>query len=838
MALGKLRYEPATPHLVRMLKDSREDVRNAVARALGDIQSPEAVGPLAELLHSAEWGVRRSGVDALARIPTPAAATNLVRALADDTETVAMAAGLGLSRRPQDGIPLLLAAARDARTSVRRAATYGLTRSGTPALPALRDLLKDSDPVIRLQAATGADKLAGTSAVASYAPLLRDHDAAVREGVAELAAKAGAAAAPYLAAAARDTNVAVQIVAVEALGNLNSPLAVAPLLAASGDRQEKVAESARKALERLAWGEGFAQALIVALDDRDPGVRLRALTALEERATSNAVPRVTSLLKDDDARIRALAVRLLSRFVTAANASVLEPLLADKDFAVRQDAASTLVRVGNKKGLDVLLEALRRQTDPKADDRPDERQVLLAIKWLGEGRDARAGDHLLTLAKSDQREFAVPAIAALGHIRETRAVDMLLGLVASDYRPIRNTAAAALGEIGDPRAFEPMMALFQKGWTTLANAKEGSTSKDVDTDSLQMGIVALGSLGDRRAVEPLLPLLKYVADADDPKGPGRWAGSFAIATVEALGKLKDPRTFDPIVERIRLSQQNENRYERFLRGRAVHALLSIDRARAIESLMELVKTEPGHCVEQIAEYSTILAKSGDPRAIASFVELLRADLFETRKAAVDGIRQFGDVGREELIRLFDKVGPGRASLISAALAELSAGSLDPLTAALNNPSPKVRQGVAWSLGQVSDPRAVDALIPVLKDADPAVRGAAAWALGQTRSAKALDPLLATLKDADPQPATGAAEALGALGDARAVSALAESFSHTNATVRAMAARAVGRLGDSSAMGKLLPLLEDRSPDVRTAAAEARNALSRPATASSKDPRPQ
>ena len=49
-ALGSLRTENALPELLRLLNDRRTEVREAAARALGDIGRTEAVDPLIEAM--------------------------------------------------------------------------------------------------------------------------------------------------------------------------------------------------------------------------------------------------------------------------------------------------------------------------------------------------------------------------------------------------------------------------------------------------------------------------------------------------------------------------------------------------------------------------------------------------------------------------------------------------------------------------------------------------------------------------------------------------------------------------------------------------------------------
>ena len=47
-------------------------------------------------------------------------------------------------------------------------------------------------------------------------------------------------------------------------------------------------------------------------------------------------------------------------------------------------------------------------------------------------------------------------------------------------------------------------------------------------------------------------------------------------------------------------------------------------------------------------------------------------------------------------------------------------------------NPGVREQVAFALGQIGDPRAIDGLTAALKDPNPDVREHAAFALGQIR----------------------------------------------------------------------------------------------------------
>jgi HEAT repeat protein len=82
-----------------------------------------------------------------------------------------------------------------------------------------------------------------------------------------------------------------------------------------------------------------------------------------------------------------------------------------------------------------------------------------------------------------------------------------------------------------------------------------------------------------------------------------------------------------------------------------------------------------------------------------------------------------------------------------------------LIQALKDNSSLVRQGAAFVLGYLKEPRAVEPLIQSLKDEDKYVRKAAAKSLGDIGSPLAVDPLIQTLKDKDSDVREAAASSL-------------------------------------------------------------------------------
>jgi len=91
---------------------------------------------------------------------------------------------------------------------------------------------------------------------------------------------------------------------------------------------------------------------LVAIKDRDPKVRKRAIAALQSvgRIDPAAIPALTEALKDKDAKVRDAAVIALLNIGPEAQdiAEALRGAANDKDAQVRAHVAAALARVGKK----------------------------------------------------------------------------------------------------------------------------------------------------------------------------------------------------------------------------------------------------------------------------------------------------------------------------------------------------------------------------------------------------------------------------------------------------------------------------------------------------------
>lgn len=93
--------------------------------------------------------------------------------------------------------------------------------------------------------------------------------------------------------------------------------------------------------------------------------------------------------------------------------------------------------------------------------------------------------------------------------------------------------------------------------------------------------------------------------------------------------------------------------------------------------------------------------------------------------------------------------------------------LEGLIRTLEHKKATLRQRAVEALGELRDPRSVDALVAALADSDIRVRQAAAKAVGKLRDARVVGPLVERLLDESSQVRMTAAEGLGSLAESLA-----------------------------------------------------------------------
>jgi HEAT repeat protein len=193
--LGEL--PDAVPALVRMLGDSRWFVVRNAADLLGEMVATKAEDALVGLLRHADDRVRRSATNALLKLGTPNAVKGIYDAVSDSSPEVRMQAAAAMATR-KDGRSsqaLIRAIEDEADADVQLAMIAALGRVATPE--AVQKLVKMAEPEGRLF---------------------------------------------------RKKSTNIRVAAVQALGDAKTAAAVAALRELSGDKENDVRETARRAL--------------------------------------------------------------------------------------------------------------------------------------------------------------------------------------------------------------------------------------------------------------------------------------------------------------------------------------------------------------------------------------------------------------------------------------------------------------------------------------------------------------------------------------------------------------------------------------------------------------
>lgn len=212
-----------------------------------------------------------------------------------------------------------------------------------------------------------------------------------------------------------------------------------------------------------------------------------------------------------------------------------------------------------------------------------------AAKKLGEWRDARAVESLITRLKDD-RDPGVRGLAgqSLGKIADTRAIGPLVNALTDGFGYVREDALNALSTI-DPewaksdaaRAAIPSLVAALEwesrasdqppfGLSTVRRAltEIGEAAVDALVDAFQINSRArmpamrvLRNIASQRAVDPLVDKLKRL---------GACPHDELIMIIEILGKTGDARAAEPIIrvigEELRVAEEGISALENIIRN--------------------------------------------------------------------------------------------------------------------------------------------------------------------------------------------------------------------------------------------------------------------------------
>ena len=365
-----------------------------------------------------------------------------------------------------------------------------------------------------------------------------------------------------------------------------------------------------------------------------------------------------------------------------------------KDWNVRKSAAEALKSIGwepiNGEGIYYLI-ALNdwkklihmgtSAVQPLLEVLQDENSSTLhrdCIKALGEIRDKRAIEPLLTVLKNKEISLREEAVKALGQIGDQEVVKPLISVLQNEKNStLRRQTIRALGSTRDKRAVEPLLEALQR------EIQKPRSEANIEIIVEIAG--ALGKLKDERAITCLMSLFNEYTEYINKKlkialltiNTKRSKFYFAILNSDKNELLKIDHALDLAVE----SLYHENDW---VRRQTIWALMTLKDYRAVE---QIIKTLNDKSLNVLCYAIYALGKIGDKRAVTPLIDILLKKDFCTYTNAKDSM--------------------------------FPEHSCDP------------RLEAAAALGKIKDKRAIQALIKVMEEkGDNDLIEKSAWALSE------------------------------------------------------------------------------------------------------------
>ncbi len=646
-------------HMLRSARKWRD--RAFAAELLGRVGGAKAVPALLETVvatRTEDSDVREVALRALARIADPRAVEPLIKALESAEIWLAPRIADILARHGEAVVAPLIAVLNEGNQRPARAwaaNVLGEVRAQR-AFPSLVRLLDDPEDEVRAKAATALGRIGD------------------RRGVVYLMDHLLSDPAPFVRA---------RISA--ALGQLGGPEVIERLVRALGDQAWWVRMRTVEALEHV--GGAAEGPLLVALDDSDPEIRLRAAVALERLGVpDNLVRMIESGERVSD------AMQTMVKFAAAGPREFLSELAQHDSRQVR----SALVTAAERTGRRDLADDLTRMAtqDPEAALRA---QALTALRLLSV-RDALPA--ALTALADDDQQVRAAAIEFVGAFGSSDVLGLLHAQTADADPRVRAASVRALGRMGAP----------------VGEADVGRLLHDPDWTVREAAVITAAEA----SLRSLLPDLVTLVGDSDPRVRRRAAGAVGVLGNASTVPLLLAAFPDPS------SEVSE----------AIAVAVSRLDPEAVSGLAEALVDSPD-VESKLALIRTVSRSQADPHSVLE--RLLGDPSPAVRAAALDSLarrtRRSGAGTESSVAALVSGISDPdelvRASAVDAWSRERTSGQTELLLTLLErDPSPLVRERAALAIGLLRLEAGEAALLAASRRAEPAnVRAAAALAAG-------------------------------------------------------------------------------------------------------------
>jgi HEAT repeat protein len=289
------------------------------------------------------------------------------------------------------------------------------------------------------------------------------------------------------------------------------------------------------------------------------------------------------------------AVRILGSFGTESTIPGLVKALQDRDFEVRESAASSLGKIGGDLVITSLLEALNHECEYVRKD------IIEILGNLGAVDAVPALIYALENDSSDCRDVAAEAAKALGKLGAINAVPALTHALDDEiYYYVYINAIEALGKIGGEAAIAALTKALASDREYLQIEAAKALAKLGDTGAMSILINALKTSNNQNYLIEILgevnsdAAISAIIEASDPnlsssaaRTLGRTENIRALkdrsdwvrdSVIEMLGELDDPMFIHELINM--LSDENYS-----VRIRVAKSLIKFDNEIVIPALI-------------------------------------------------------------------------------------------------------------------------------------------------------------------------------------------------------------------------------------------------------------
>lgn len=421
--------------LLTELSDDDIDVRENAIEQIIELRDPNSIAPLLKLLKSENSSTRAAAVRILgeiAEITEENLAASLLLLLSDDDLFVQIQTCIALEQ-------------------------IGSFEAFEPLLKIilLEDLERDPENLLGRTALVTLSSLSRELLVKNLIYLLQDPNSPYRNLAAYWLGEIKAIEAlDALLYCLSDSNLAIYISVIEALGKIANPQAVSPLFSilesiADTEENETINQIKEQIILALAQipSEETIDLLINLLADSNVAKRRLSAWALGHISSKTAISALFKALTDKDIEVQWFAIHALETLADPQAIKPLSNLLTDEPADLRQKAVQAIGNIGTDLAINPLIFALNDS---------DINVKYFAIQALGQVGQEAVLDLLTTYLKDPDPTIRTVTIKALSRIKTPKITQLLIDMLSDSDETVFYSAIQALEEIGDEFAIKPL----------------------------------------------------------------------------------------------------------------------------------------------------------------------------------------------------------------------------------------------------------------------------------------------------------------------------------------------------------------------------------------------